>query len=79
MTYDEKLIHYATAKRVTAGKITQLSEGEFVTFWAGRVRGKFVKNGDHFKFNDKESALNFARKWRDDCIEEANKRGLLSN
>ena len=41
--YNERLLHYATAKRATAGKITQIENGKLVTHWAGKLRGTFVK------------------------------------
>ena len=77
MTHDEKLIHYATAKKVTAKEITQYIDGDFVTMWAGRVRGVFVKSVDEFKFDTKEQALSFARRWRDSAIVEAKEKGLI--
>ncbi len=77
MTYDEKLIHYATAPRATAGKITQIVDGEFVTYWAGRLRGVFVKLGDEFKFDNKKDAISLARRYRQECIDEAKSRGLI--
>jgi hypothetical protein len=77
MTYEEKLIHYATAPRATAGKITQFIDGDFVTFWAGRLRGVFVKIGNDFKFESKEDALALARRYRQECIDEAKEKGLI--
>ena len=77
MTYEEKLIHYGSATRVTAQKLTQYIDGNFVTTWAGRVRGVFVKDGENFKFNTKEEALAFAREWRDNARKEAIEKGLL--
>lgn len=78
-TYNEKLVYYATAPRATAGKLTQYVDGDFVTYWAGRLRGVFVKIGDEFKFDNKEDALEFARRYRQECIEEANSKGLLDS
>lgn len=75
-TYEEKLLHYATAPRATAGKITNLVDGDFVTYWAGRLRGVFVKLGDDFKFDNKEDALNLARRYRQECINEARVKGI---
>lgn len=75
-SYDEKLIHYATAPRATAGTITQLVDGDFVTQWAGRLRGVFVKMGDEFRFDKKADALALARRYRQSCRDEAVKLGL---
>ena len=77
MTYDEKLIYYGSAKRVTAQKITQYIDGNFISKWAGRVRGVFVKEGDRFKFETKSEALEFAREWRDRAKKEAIEKGLI--
>jgi len=78
MTYEEKLIHYATAPRATAGKLTQFIDGNFVDYWAGRLRGVFVKIGDEFKFNNKQDAINLAKRYRQDCINEAKAKGLIN-
>lgn len=76
-TYEEKLLHYATAPRATAGKLTQYENGNFVDYWAGRLRGVFVKMGDEFKFNNKQDALDLARRYKASCIAEAKDKGLL--
>ncbi|MGJ8680482.1 hypothetical protein [Paraglaciecola sp.] len=76
-TYEEKLIHYATAPRASAGKITQIVNGAFVDYWVGKLRGKFVKIGDEFKFNNKQDAINLARRYREDCKQEAIKKSLI--
>ena len=69
-TYKEKLIWYATAPRATAGKLTQYENGNFVTYWAGKLRGTFVMIGGEFKFNNKLDAINLARRYRESCAEE---------
>tara|TARA_R110000796_G_scaffold77896_1_gene174078 strand:- start:99 stop:329 length:231 start_codon:yes stop_codon:yes gene_type:complete len=74
MTFDEKLVHYATAPRVSAGKITDMY---FVTMWAGKVRGKFVSMDGQFKFTNKDCALALARAYRQSCIDEAKSKGLI--
>lgn len=76
--YKEKLLHYATAKRATAGQITNIVDGDFVTMWAGKLNGVFVKLDDEFKKDTKEEALDVARRYRKHCIDEAVKLGLLS-
>ncbi len=78
MTYEEKLLHYATAPRATAGKITQIIDGNFVDFWAGRLRGVFVSMGGEWKFKTKDEAIELARKYRQGCIDEAVAKGILS-
>ncbi len=74
MTYEEKLIHYATAPRATTGKIT---DKNFVTKWAGKLRGKFVSMPGEFKFTNKNNALELARKYRQSCFDEAKSKGLF--
>ena len=76
-TYDEKLIHYATAPRATAGEITSVVNGRFVTKWAGRLRGAFVSMSGEWKFTNKEDALALARRYRQDCFDEAKSKGLF--
>jgi hypothetical protein len=77
-TYEQKLIHYATAPRATAGKLTQYIDGDFVTYWVGRLRGVFVKIGDDFKFDNKADALALARRYREECVTEAKMKGLIA-
>ncbi len=77
MTYNERLIHYATAPRATAGQITKFIDGDFVITWAGRLRGVFVKIGDDFTFDTKDDALALARRYRQECIDEAKAKGLI--
>jgi hypothetical protein len=74
MTYEEKLVHYATAPRVSAGKIT---DKYFVTMWAGKLRGKFVSIDGKFKFTNKDHALALARAYRQSCFDEAKAKGLF--
>ena len=75
--YNKRLLHYATAKRATAGQITNIVDGEFTTKWAGKLHGKFVKLGDEFKKDTKSQALDVARRYRQSCIDEALKSGLM--
>ena len=77
MTYDEKLIHYATAPRATAGEITSMVNGRFVTKWAGRLRGTFVSMSGEWKFTNKEDALALARRYRQDAFDKAKAKGLF--
>ena len=73
-TYEEKLIHYATAPRVSAG---QLTDKNFLTMWAGKLRGQFVSLPGQFKFKNKDQALELARTFRQNCIDEAKAKGLI--
>jgi hypothetical protein len=77
MTYEEKLIHYATAPRATAGEITSIVDGRFVTKWAGRLRGIFVSMNGEWKFTNKQDALALARAYRQSCFDEAKSKGLF--
>ena len=77
MTYEEKLVHYATAPRATAGEITNIVDKCFVTMWAGKLRGKFVSMGGEFKFKNKDHALALARDYRKSCFDEAKSKGLI--
>jgi hypothetical protein len=74
-TYEESLVHYATAPRVSAG---QLTDKNFVTMWAGKLRGKFVSMPGQFKFTNKYDALSLARTFRKNCLDEAKLKGLIT-
>lgn len=75
--YDERLLHFATAPRLSAGNIQQLTEGRLVLYWIGRLRGKFIKTDSGFKFDNKADAIANAKKFRQQCIDEAKSKGLL--
>ena len=77
MTYEEKLVHYGTAPRVAAGKITRIVDNRFVTEWAGKLRGKFVSLDGAWKFKNKDDALALARRYRQNCFDEAKAKGLF--
>ncbi|MFW8589863.1 hypothetical protein ACOI22_03575 [Glaciecola sp. 2405UD65-10] len=72
--YKEKLVSFATAPRVSAG---QLHDKKFNPYWAGKLRGKYISLGGKFKFDTREEALNLAREYKQSCIDEAKKRGLM--
>jgi len=77
VTKEEKIKHYATAKRATAGTISQLIDGNFKTYWVGKLRGMVVSYaGKNYKFDTKEKALECARSFRQSCIDEANSKGI---
>jgi len=77
MTYEQRLVHLATAPRVTAKQIQQIIDNEIRGFWVGRVRGKFVGGKDNYKHDSREAALEYARRFRADCQAEAEQKGLL--
>ena len=77
--YQARLLHYATAQRATAGKISQLDGNKFVTYWAGRLHGVYVCTALGFKFTTKEAALSNARRFRQECRDEAIDSGLIKD
>ena len=77
MTYDQKLVDYATAPKATAGIISQIEDGNFVNYWCGKLRGKFVQVGPTWKASTKQQALKSARLFREKCRHEAKAKGLL--
>lgn len=78
MTYEQRLVHLATAPRVTAKQIQQVVDHQLRGFWIGRLRGKFVGGENSYKHDSREAALDCARKIRADCRAEAERKGLLS-
>ena len=76
-TYDEKLLHYAGAKRITTEQISNYKDGNFVHFWAGKLKGVIVSTEIGYKFNTKEEAKANAEVFRQQCINEAIKKGLM--
>jgi len=77
LTYEQKLIHYATAPRASAGIICQIENGDTVNHWCGKLRGKFVQTGPNWKKASKQKALESAHLFREDCRAEAKAKGLL--
>jgi len=77
LTYDQKLVFYATAKKATAGIISQIENGDFVNYWCGKLRGKFVQVGTDWKAATKQQAIESARLFREQCRTEAQTKGLL--
>ena len=76
----DRVAHYAAAKRATAGKITQIEDGKFVSSWVGKLRGMIVSAADGtYKHATKDDALECARGFRDRCRAEIEKRGLPHN
>ncbi len=77
MTKEEKLQFYATAPRAYAGTISQIVDGDFRTYWVGKLRGKIVSTvGNEYKFDTKEEAINCARNFRNICRREAKELGI---
>lgn len=77
MDQNEKLISYATAPKAYAGTITQIENGDFVTHWVGKLRGKIVSAADGcYKFASRDAAVECARNFRERCRQDAAARGL---
>ncbi|WP_207864967.1 hypothetical protein [Pseudomonas sp. 58(2021)] len=77
LTYDQKLVHYATAPKATAGPIRQIENRKIVIYWCGKLRGEFVKSGANWKASTKQEAIESARQFREQCRAEAEAKGLL--
>jgi hypothetical protein len=77
MSYEQKLMHYATAPRATAMQVTQYIDGNFVTSWAGRLRGVYVQMEGEWLFKTKPEALALAKRYRQSCLDEAKSKGLI--
>ena len=77
MTNEEKTVFYATAPRAYAGTISQIIDGNFVTYWVGKLRGKIVSlPGGQYKFDTKQEAIECAKSFRKSCIDDAKRLGL---
>ena len=75
----EKVKHYATAKRITAGKITQIEDGVFVSSWVGKLRGMIVSAPDGtYKHSTKEDAIACASDFRERCRAEAARTSIAT-
>ena len=70
MEYNEKLKFYAEARRADAVKLHRIIDGDFVPYWVGTLRSKLVTLDASVKHQDRESAVNDARAFRDSCREE---------
>ena len=77
LTYDQKLVDYATAPKASAGIICQIENGDFVKHWCGKLRGKFIQVGPTWKAASKQQAVEKARGFREQCRAEAKAKGLL--
>lgn len=74
---NEKLKHYARARKPTAVKITQIEGGMFVTSWVGKLRGMIVSAADGtYKHATKEAALACAEDFRQRCRNALEARGI---
>ena len=73
MNYQEKLQHYASAKRITVQVIHQFEGGDFVRYFCGKLRGKIVSTNNGYKFKTKQDAWQNAFNFRADCIAELNR------
>lgn len=61
MTPDEQA-RYMSSGRLTTGTITQIENGQFVTYWVARTRGYVVSMDDNWKHKTKEAAREYGRK-----------------
>lgn len=61
MTPDEQAC-YMSSGRLTTGTITQIENGQFVTYWVARTRGYVVSMDDNWKHETKEAAREYGRK-----------------
>ncbi|ABL01315.1 hypothetical protein Ppro_3724 (plasmid) [Pelobacter propionicus DSM 2379] len=77
--YQKKLIFYATAKRITVGTITQIEDGNFVTSFVGKLRGKIVSRPEDgaYKFSTQTEARECAHSFRQKAQVEARNLGLI--
>lgn len=82
MTYQQKLVHYATAPRATAAIIHQLEEHDgkktIAASWVGKLRGMIVTTDAGYKFGSKSEALDNARAFRESARKEAAALGLIN-
>lgn len=79
MSRREKLKFYATAPRASAAQITKIVDGQFVNYWAPRLRSKFVRlKKGRFLFENRLAAVEEARRFRASCRMDAIHEGLLS-
>lgn len=78
MSKARRIVYYATAPRVSAGRICQIVGGTTVRFWVGRVRSKFVfgPNGV-YRHTKRDDAIAAARWFRAKCVEDARRLGLI--
>ena len=77
MTKEEKIKYYATAPRAYTGTISPIVNGDFRTYWVGKLRGKIVSTvGSDYKFDTKDEAIACARNFRDICRREAKELGI---
>lgn len=75
-TKAERVKFFATAPRASAGKIRQLEDGEFRTYWVGKLRGHIVSDPDtemRYRFGSKDDALDCARRFREHARKEMEK------
>lgn len=70
MNYQQKLKHFAGAKRITVQEIHLLESGNFVKYFCGKLRGKIVSTQNGFKFKSKKEAWQNAFDYRKSCLDE---------
>lgn len=74
MTQDERLVFFATGKKITTRKVFQLENKELKHGWVGRLRGYTI--GKQI-FETKEAAHNNVKNWRARLRIEAEAKGLI--
>ena len=74
MSYHEKLVFYATAKRASVGTLSQIVDGDFKKFFVGKLNGKIVSRypDNEYRFDTPREALEAARSFRNHAQKELN-------
>lgn len=75
MSYKEKLVFYATAKRASVGTISQIVDGDFRKFFVGKLNGRIVSRhpDNEYRFETAKEALEAARSFRGNCQNQLNR------
>ncbi|EIF42780.1 hypothetical protein DOK_11971 [gamma proteobacterium BDW918] len=77
-TYEERLLWYATAPRAATKKLHSIVDKEIVEGFGGTLRGHIVSlKNEPYRKPTRSAALDLARRFRQYCIDEAVKKGLL--
>lgn len=78
LSYNEKVLYFAGAKRATVGTISQIVDRNIVSFFVGKLRGMIVSTSDgQYKFTTKEEAISCAREFRSWSNKIAREMGLI--
>jgi len=78
LTYNDRVLFFARARRTTVGTITQIIDGNFKNFFVGKLRGLIVSRigDDQYKFDSKAEAKACAIGFREYSRELAVELGL---